>query len=89
MGETLQEALQEAHRLRRTRALPLIEEIARMARALDTRFMIRLVKGAYWDYEVKRAQELGLPGFAVFTHKHHTDLCYPPAVRVAAPAWHG
>ncbi|MCP5329218.1 MAG: L-glutamate gamma-semialdehyde dehydrogenase [Steroidobacteraceae bacterium] len=59
-----------------TRALPLIEAIARMARALDTRFMIRLVKGAYWDYEVKRAQELGLPGFAVFTHKHHTDLCY-------------
>ena len=40
------------------------------------RFMVRLVKGAYWDGEVKRAQEGGLPGYPVFTHKHHTDLSY-------------
>ena len=34
----------------------------------------RLVKGAYWDAEIKRAQELGLPDYPVFTHKHHTDI---------------
>ena len=34
------------------------------------------VKGAYWDGEVKRAQEGGLPGYPVFTHKRHTDICY-------------
>jgi len=59
-----------------TRALETIEEVARIARACKLRFMVRLVKGAYWDYEIKRAQELGLDGFPVFTHKHHTDLSY-------------
>jgi RHH-type proline utilization regulon transcriptional repressor/proline dehydrogenase/delta 1-pyrroline-5-carboxylate dehydrogenase len=38
--------------------------------------MVRLVKGAYWDGEIKRAQELGLDGYPVFTHKHHTDISY-------------
>ena len=38
--------------------------------------MCRLVKGAYWDSEIKRAQELGLPHYPVFTHKHHTDVSY-------------
>ncbi|MEL0521337.1 proline dehydrogenase family protein, partial [Neisseria gonorrhoeae] len=33
-------------------------------------------KGAYWDSEIKRAQELGLPHYPVFTHKHHTDVSY-------------
>ncbi|MFT3756934.1 MAG: L-glutamate gamma-semialdehyde dehydrogenase [Pseudoxanthomonas sp.] len=59
-----------------TRNFDTIAEVARIARALKTRFMVRLVKGAYWDYEIKRAQELGLPAFPVFTHKHHTDLSY-------------
>jgi len=59
-----------------TRAPEVIGEIARIARAHDQRFMVRLVKGAYWDYEIKRAQELGLPAFPVFTHRHHTDLAY-------------
>ena len=40
------------------------------------RFAVRLVKGAYWDAEIKRAQELGLPDYPVFTRKAHTDLCY-------------
>ncbi|MEP6826380.1 MAG: proline dehydrogenase family protein, partial [Ramlibacter sp.] len=40
------------------------------------RFMCRLVKGAYWDAEIKRAQEMGLPHYPVFTHKHHTDISY-------------
>lgn len=59
-----------------TRALEVIDEIARIARAHGQRFMVRLVKGAYWDHEIKRAQELGLPAFPVFTHRHHTDIAY-------------
>lgn len=59
-----------------TRSLALVDEVARIARARRLRLMVRLVKGAYWDGEVKRAQELGLPGYPVYTHKHHTDLSY-------------
>jgi RHH-type proline utilization regulon transcriptional repressor/proline dehydrogenase/delta 1-pyrroline-5-carboxylate dehydrogenase len=59
-----------------TRALAVVDEVARIARAYRLRFMVRLVKGAYWDGEVKRAQESGLPGYPVFTHKEHTDISY-------------
>jgi RHH-type proline utilization regulon transcriptional repressor/proline dehydrogenase/delta 1-pyrroline-5-carboxylate dehydrogenase len=59
-----------------TRALDLVDEVARIARSHGLRFMVRLVKGAYWDGEVKRAQEAGLPGYPVFTHKRHTDISY-------------
>ncbi len=59
-----------------TRAVELIEHLAAMARRYKVRLMCRLVKGAYWDAEIKRAQELGLPGYPVFTHKHHTDVSY-------------
>lgn len=59
-----------------TRALQVVEEVARIARTNRLRFMVRLVKGAYWDGEIKRAQELGLAGYPVFTHKHHTDVSY-------------
>ena len=59
-----------------TRALAVVDEVARIARAHGLRFMVRLVKGAYWDGEVKRAQEAGLPAYPVFTHKHHTDVSY-------------
>ncbi|KPF49619.1 integrase [beta proteobacterium AAP121] len=59
-----------------TRALAVVDEVARIAQAHGLRFMVRLVKGAYWDGEVKRAQEGGLPGYPVFTHKHHTDISY-------------
>ena len=38
--------------------------------------MCRLVKGAYWDAEIKRAQEFGLAGYPVFTRKHRTDVSY-------------
>ncbi|MFI5015058.1 MAG: bifunctional proline dehydrogenase/L-glutamate gamma-semialdehyde dehydrogenase PutA [Hyphomicrobiales bacterium] len=58
------------------RALAVIDWIAALAEALDRRFMVRLVKGAYWDTEVKRAQERGLPGYPVFTRKAMTDLNY-------------
>jgi RHH-type transcriptional regulator, proline utilization regulon repressor / proline dehydrogenase / delta 1-pyrroline-5-carboxylate dehydrogenase len=59
-----------------TRALEVVDEVARIAQTHGLRFMVRLVKGAYWDGEIKRAQEAGLPGYPVFTHKHHTDASY-------------
>jgi len=59
-----------------TRALAVVDEVAAIARRHHVRFMVRLVKGAYWDGEVKRAQELGLTGYPVYTHKHHTDVSY-------------
>jgi RHH-type proline utilization regulon transcriptional repressor/proline dehydrogenase/delta 1-pyrroline-5-carboxylate dehydrogenase len=51
------------------------------ARKLDRRLMVRLVKGAYWDTEVKRAQERGLADYPVFSRKAMTDLCYMACVR--------
>ena len=59
-----------------TRALQLIAHVTAIARQHKLRLMCRLVKGAYWDAEIKRAQELGLPCYPVFTHKHHTDVSY-------------
>ena len=64
-----------------TRALQVVGEVARIARERKLRFMVRLVKGAYWDGEIKRAQELGLSGYPVFTHKHHTDISYLACAR--------
>jgi len=64
-----------------TRSLAVIDEVARIARAHGLRFMLRLVKGAYWDGEIKRAQEGGLPTYPVFTHKHHTDISYVACAR--------
>ena len=64
-----------------TRALQVVDEVARIARAHSLRFMVRLVKGAYWDGEIKRAQEQGLVGYPVFTHKHHTDISYLACAR--------
>ncbi len=64
-----------------TTALAVVDEVAAMARRHGLRFMVRLVKGAYWDGEVKRAQEAGLPGYPVFTHKHHTDISYLACAR--------
>ena len=59
-----------------TRALELITHVTEIARKYQIRLMCRLVKGAYWDAEIKRAQEAGLPAYPVFTHKHHTDISY-------------
>ena len=70
-----------------TRALALVEHVTALARRHQVRLMCRLVKGAYWDAEIKRAQELGLPAYPVFTHKHHTDISYLACARalLAAP----
>ena len=58
------------------RALDVIAWLYDAAVALDRRLMIRLVKGAYWDTEIKRAQERGLDDYPVFTRKAMTDLNY-------------
>ena len=58
------------------RAGAVIDWIAALAERLDRRMMVRLVKGAYWDTEVKRAQERGLDDYPVFTRKAMTDLNY-------------
>ncbi len=52
-----------------------------LAERHDRRIMVRLVKGAYWDTEIKRAQVLGLAGFPVFTRKAATDISYIACAR--------
>jgi RHH-type transcriptional regulator, proline utilization regulon repressor / proline dehydrogenase / delta 1-pyrroline-5-carboxylate dehydrogenase len=58
------------------RASPLIEWLADLAGRARRRLMVRLVKGAYWDSEIKRAQERGLDGYPVYTRKVATDVAY-------------
>jgi RHH-type proline utilization regulon transcriptional repressor/proline dehydrogenase/delta 1-pyrroline-5-carboxylate dehydrogenase len=58
------------------RAGEVIDYIDALAGALNRRMMVRLVKGAYWDTEIKRAQERGLAGYPVFSRKAMTDLNY-------------
>ncbi|HEX2827592.1 MAG TPA: L-glutamate gamma-semialdehyde dehydrogenase [Burkholderiales bacterium] len=59
-----------------TRALETAGHAIDLARRYGLRFMVRLVKGAYWDAEIKRAQVLGVGGYPVYTHKPHTDASY-------------
>jgi RHH-type transcriptional regulator, proline utilization regulon repressor / proline dehydrogenase / delta 1-pyrroline-5-carboxylate dehydrogenase len=63
------------------RALAAIDWIAQIASAKNRRLTVRLVKGAYWDTEIKRAQERGLADYPVFTRKAMTDLCYMTCVK--------
>ncbi len=65
----------------------VIDWLADLARSTRRRLMVRLVKGAYWDAEIKRTQELGLPGYPVFTRKASTDVSYLACARMllAAP----
>ncbi|MDO5631858.1 MAG: bifunctional proline dehydrogenase/L-glutamate gamma-semialdehyde dehydrogenase PutA [Paracoccus sp. (in: a-proteobacteria)] len=58
------------------RAGAVIDWLHALATRLDRRIMVRLVKGAYWDTEIKRAQVEGLPGFSLFTSKTATDVSY-------------
>ncbi len=63
------------------RAGDVVDHLHARAEALDRKLMIRLVKGAYWDTEVKRAQVLGLDGFPVLTQKTATDVNYIACAR--------
>lgn len=58
-----------------------IDWIVDLARRANRRIMVRLVKGAYWDAEIKRAQVDGLPDFPVYTRKIHTDVAYIACAR--------
>ncbi len=58
------------------RALPIIDWVNDLALSLDRKLMVRLVKGAYWDTEIKHAQEQGVADFPVFTRKPATDVSY-------------
>lgn len=67
----------------------VIAAIADLARVTQRRIMVRLVKGAYWDSEIKRAQIAGRPDYPVFTTKAATDVCYLASARAlisASPA---
>jgi RHH-type proline utilization regulon transcriptional repressor/proline dehydrogenase/delta 1-pyrroline-5-carboxylate dehydrogenase len=63
------------------RALPVIDWVYTAAKSHDQKITVRLVKGAYWDSEIKRAQELGLESYPVFTRKEHTDISYLACAR--------
>jgi len=63
------------------RAPAVIDWLEEKARTLQRRLVVRLVKGAYWDTEIKRAQERGLADYPVFTRKAMTDLCYAVCAR--------
>ncbi len=63
------------------RAVPLCDCVAEAARAHGRRLMVRLVKGAYWDTEIKAAQVGGLPEYPVFTRKVATDVSFLACAR--------
>ena len=54
----------------------VIDYLVDLARRSNRKFMVRLVKGAYWDAEIKRAQVDGMAGYPVYTRKIHTDVSY-------------
>ena len=62
-------------------AMPTIDWLYDLSARLDRRIMVRLVKGAYWDTEIKRAQVLGLKDYPVFTRKPHTDISFLAGAR--------
>src|SRR6056297_3026515 len=63
------------------RALPVIRWLAELAGRTARRIPVRLVKGAYWDTEIKRAQEQGLESYPVFTRKVNTDVSFLACAR--------
>ena len=65
----------------------VVEHLVDLARRSGHRLMVRLVKGAYWDSEIKRAQVDGQEGYPVYTRKPYTDLAYIACARklLAAP----
>ena len=58
------------------RALPVLAWLAALSNEQGAKIPVRLVKGAYWDSEIKWAQQRGLSGYPVFTRKENTDISY-------------
>jgi RHH-type proline utilization regulon transcriptional repressor/proline dehydrogenase/delta 1-pyrroline-5-carboxylate dehydrogenase len=63
------------------RAPFVLDWLYSLAQKLDRKIMVRLVKGAYWDAEIKKAQVLGLEGYPVFTRKVNSDVSYIACAR--------
>jgi RHH-type proline utilization regulon transcriptional repressor/proline dehydrogenase/delta 1-pyrroline-5-carboxylate dehydrogenase len=63
------------------RAPAVVDWLAGESARTGRRWMVRLVKGAYWDTEIKRGQERGLEGYPVYTRKAATDVCYMACAR--------
>nr|WP_114417090.1 bifunctional proline dehydrogenase/L-glutamate gamma-semialdehyde dehydrogenase PutA [Marinospirillum perlucidum] len=63
------------------RALPTLHWLTRLSQEQGDEIPVRLVKGAYWDTEIKHAQVLGLGGYPVFTRKANTDVAYLACAR--------
>jgi RHH-type proline utilization regulon transcriptional repressor/proline dehydrogenase/delta 1-pyrroline-5-carboxylate dehydrogenase len=63
------------------RAPQVVDWVIDLARRSQRRISVRLVKGAYWDSEIKRAQVEGQAGYPVFTRKAHSDVCYLACAR--------
>ena len=59
----------------------VIDYLVDLAKRSGRKFMVRLVKGAYWDAEIKRAQVDGMPGYPVYTRKVYTDVSYLTCAR--------
>ncbi|MGB7903713.1 MAG: bifunctional proline dehydrogenase/L-glutamate gamma-semialdehyde dehydrogenase PutA [Steroidobacteraceae bacterium] len=63
------------------RALPMLKYVVSLAQETKRILHVRLVKGAYWDAEIKRGQERGLPGYPLYTRKPNTDVSYLACAR--------
>ncbi|MEO0346675.1 MAG: bifunctional proline dehydrogenase/L-glutamate gamma-semialdehyde dehydrogenase PutA [Pseudomonadota bacterium] len=68
------------------RGADVVRWLTALSKRVGRRIPVRLVKGAYWDTEVKHAQELGLPGYPVFTRKLNTDVSYLACARLMLDA---
>lgn len=68
------------------RAFYVLDWIVHLAKKQNRRIMVRLVKGAYWDYEIKDSQIKGLEGYPVFTRKVNTDISYIACAKKMAEA---
>ncbi|WP_041651501.1 bifunctional proline dehydrogenase/L-glutamate gamma-semialdehyde dehydrogenase PutA [Anaplasma centrale] len=68
----------QAYQKRALAALDFVEDVAIRA---NRKMVLRLVKGAYWDYEIRNAQEMGLDGYPVFTRRAYTDVSYLACVQ--------
>jgi RHH-type proline utilization regulon transcriptional repressor/proline dehydrogenase/delta 1-pyrroline-5-carboxylate dehydrogenase len=64
------------------RVIPVLDWLVALSRRQQRRIPVRLVKGAYWDTEIKRGQEAGLSDYPVFTRKSGTDVSYLAAARI-------
>jgi RHH-type proline utilization regulon transcriptional repressor/proline dehydrogenase/delta 1-pyrroline-5-carboxylate dehydrogenase len=77
----------QAYQKRAPAVIAFVAELSRRTRSRAARtLMVRLVKGAYWDSEIKRAQVEGQSGYPVYTRKAHTDVAYQACARMLLEA---